>query len=52
MPVLIIAVVFLALFFIMGVMAVTAVASERRYQREVDDFQRPSGEAKSAAAGR
>jgi Na+-transporting methylmalonyl-CoA/oxaloacetate decarboxylase gamma subunit len=43
MPVLIIAVVFLVLFFIMGVMAVTAVASERRFQREVDDYKRASG---------
>jgi hypothetical protein len=61
MPVLIIAVVFLGLFFVMGVMAVSAVASERRFQREVDDYKRPSGAAaerssesvklKSAAAG-
>lgn len=56
MPVLIIAVAFLVLFFIMGVMSVTAVASEHRFQREVDDYKRATGistgGANSAAAGR
>lgn len=61
MPVLIIAVGFLLLFFIMGIMAVSAVASERRFQREVDEYKRAPGPAdrakepvglKSVAAGR
>ncbi len=62
MPVLIIAVVFLLLFLIMGVMSVSAVASEHRFQREVDDYKRATGIASdgnskpvrlnSAAAGR
>jgi hypothetical protein len=43
MPVLIIAVVFLILFLIMGVMSVTAVASEHRFQREVDEYKRVTG---------
>jgi Na+-transporting methylmalonyl-CoA/oxaloacetate decarboxylase gamma subunit len=43
MPVLIIAVVFLILFLIMGVMSVSAVASEHRFQREVDDYKRATG---------
>lgn len=43
MPVLIIAVVFLILFFIMGVMSVSAVASEHRFQREVDEYKRATG---------
>jgi hypothetical protein len=62
MPVLIIAVAFLVLFLIMGVMGVTAVASEHRFQREADDYKRAAGvpteqtskavNLKSAAAGR
>ena len=62
MPVLIIAVAFLVLFLIMGVMGVTAVASEHRFQREVDEYKRATGASteqtskavnlKSAAAGR
>ena len=43
MPVLIIAVVFLVLFLIMGVMSVSAVASEHRFQREVDEYKRATG---------
>jgi Na+-transporting methylmalonyl-CoA/oxaloacetate decarboxylase gamma subunit len=62
MPVLIIGVVFLVLFLIMGVMCVSAVASEHRFQREVDEYKRVTGIStdaanravglKSAAAGR
>ncbi len=62
MPVLIIGVVFLVLFLIMGVMSLTAVASEHRFQREVDEYKRATGiptngnnetaGLKSAAAGR
>ena len=43
MPVLIIGVVFLALFLIMGVMSLSAVASEHRFQREVDEYKRATG---------
>lgn len=62
MPVLIIGVVFLVLFLIMGVMSVSAVASEHRFQREVDEYKRATGIStdgtnktvglNSAAAGR
>jgi hypothetical protein len=62
MPVLIIGVVFLILFLIMGVMSVSAVASEHRFQREVDEYKRTTGIStdgtnktvglNSAAAGR
>jgi Na+-transporting methylmalonyl-CoA/oxaloacetate decarboxylase gamma subunit len=38
MPVLIIAVVFLVLFLIMGAMSISAVISERRFEREVEDY--------------
>jgi Na+-transporting methylmalonyl-CoA/oxaloacetate decarboxylase gamma subunit len=43
MPVLIIGVVFLVLFLIMGVMSLSAVASEHRFQREVDEYKRATG---------
>jgi hypothetical protein len=43
MPVLIIAAGFLVLFFIMGVMSVSAVASEHRLQREIDDYKKATG---------
>jgi hypothetical protein len=62
MPVLIIGIGFLVLFLIMGVMSLTAVASEHRFQREVDDYKRITGvsterasesvRANSVAAGR
>ncbi len=62
MPVLIIGIGFLVLFLIMGVMSLTAVASEHRFQREADDYKRITGvpteragetvSLKSAAAGR
>lgn len=62
MPVLIIGIGFLVLFLIMGVMSLTAVASEHRFQREADDYKRitsvsteSTGESvrlKSAAVGR
>jgi Na+-transporting methylmalonyl-CoA/oxaloacetate decarboxylase gamma subunit len=43
MPVLIIGVVFLVLFLIMGVMSLSAVTSEHRFQREVDEYKRATG---------
>jgi hypothetical protein len=55
MPVLIIAIAFLVLFLIMGVMSVSAVASEHRFQREVDDYKRATGistDGSSVVAGR
>jgi len=38
MPVLIIAVVSLVLFLIMGAMCVSAVLSERRFERQLEDY--------------
>ena len=49
MPVLIIGVAFLVLFLIMGVMCVSAVASEHRFQREVDEYKRATGVSTSGA---
>ena len=43
MPVLIIAVAFLVLFLIMGVMSISAVISERRFEREVQDYKIVTG---------
>jgi Na+-transporting methylmalonyl-CoA/oxaloacetate decarboxylase gamma subunit len=60
MPVLIIAVVFLVLFLIMGVMSVSAIISERRFEREVEDYkiitgvpqtEKPVAAAKAVRAG-
>ena len=44
MPVLIIAVVFFAIFLVMGAMSISAVVSERRYEREAE-------KAKAKASG-
>ena len=52
MPVLIIGIGFLVLFLIMGVMSLTAVASEHRYQREVDDYKRATGVSTERASER
>jgi Na+-transporting methylmalonyl-CoA/oxaloacetate decarboxylase gamma subunit len=43
MPVLVIAIVFLLLFLIMGVMSVSAVISERRFDQEVHDYKIGTG---------
>ena len=56
MPVLVIAAVSLALFLIMGAMCVSAVLSERRFEREVEDYKtakpKDVASAKAAGAGR
>jgi Na+-transporting methylmalonyl-CoA/oxaloacetate decarboxylase gamma subunit len=54
MPVLIIAVVFLVLFLIMGAMSLSAIISERRFEREVQDYKIVTGipaEKSAEAAG-
>lgn len=43
MPVLIIAVAFLVVFLIMGAMSISAVISERRFEREVEDYKIVTG---------
>ncbi|MGA2990673.1 MAG: hypothetical protein ABSD88_09380 [Candidatus Korobacteraceae bacterium] len=43
MPVLIIAIVFLVLFLIMGAMSLSAIISERRFEREVEDYKIVTG---------
>lgn len=52
MPVLIIAVVFLLLFLIMGAMSVSAVLSERRFDRQPPELRTPDSSKPSATARR
>jgi len=56
MPVLIIAVVSLVLFLIMGAMCISAVLSERRFERQVEDYKTampvvPAGNEVASAKG-